>query len=488
MQRRDFMKIATVGGLTATVDLSTVPINLLSHQRRNVLFIAVDDLKPLIGAFGATQVHTPHIDRLSKRGIIFKNNHCQQAICGPSKTSLMTGLRPDTTRVWDLKTTMRSILPDVVTLPQYFMNHGYITRATGKIYDGRCVDNGRGWVSQDIPSWSQPARKVNGTRYALPKIKSNPKPATECSDMPDKLYKDYHCATNGIEIMNECSVTTSPWFLGVGFNLPHLPFSVPKKYWDLYDREMIKINPIQQRPKGTPFFVWQNSWELRRYSDIPDNGPIPTKLQRKLIHGYLASVSFIDEQVGRLIDHLESLGQTENTVICLWGDHGWHLGDHGMFCKHTNYEQATRSPLILVAPDIIPAGTSTNAPTEFVDIYPTLCDLTGLEPHPQLEGTSLLPIIENPTSSVKLVSISQYPRRYNKQDVMGYAYRDHRYRYVEWIQKRFRQGEKTGPIILQELYDYDKDPFERTNLANDRSYTNRLARLVDIAHTIRKRD
>ena len=156
----------------------------------------------------------------------------------------MTDLRPGTNRVWDLKTTMRSILPDVVILPQYFMNHGYITRATGKIYDGRCIDNGRGWVSQDIPSWSRPARKVNVTRYALPKIKSNSKPATECSDMPDKLYKDYHCATNGIEIMNECSETTFPWFLGVGFNLPHLPFAVPKKYWDLYDRDMIKINPI----------------------------------------------------------------------------------------------------------------------------------------------------------------------------------------------------------------------------------------------------
>ncbi|MBP95194.1 hypothetical protein CMK18_04530 [Candidatus Poribacteria bacterium] len=138
-------------------------------------------------------------------------------------------------------------------------------------------------------------------------------------DMPDKLYKDYHCATNGIEIMNECSETTFPWFLGVGFNLPHLPFAVPKKYWNLYDRDMIKINPIQQKPKETPFFIWQNSWELRRYSDVPDNGPIPTELQRKLIHSYLASVSFIDEQVGRLIDHLQSFGQTENTVICLWG-------------------------------------------------------------------------------------------------------------------------------------------------------------------------
>ena len=139
---------------------------------------------------------------------------------------------------------------------------------------------------------------------------------------------------------------------------------------------MIKINPIQQKSKETPFFVWQNSWELRRYSDVPDNGPIPTELQRKLIHGYLASVSFIDEQVGRLIDHLQSFGQTENTVIYLWGG-------HGMFCKRTNYEQVTRSPLILVAPDITPAGTSTNAPTEFVDIYPTLCGLTNLEPHLQ---------------------------------------------------------------------------------------------------------
>jgi len=485
MQRRNFLKIATIGALTKTAAWSSAPINYFSDKRRNVLFIAVDDLKPLIGAFGSSEVHTPHMDRLAKRGIIFKNNHCQQAICGPSRASLMTGLRPDTTKVWDLKTTMRSIIPNVVTLPQHFIHHGYTTRATGKIYDGRCVDNGQGWVSQDIPSWSRPVRKVGGIRYALPKIEGNPKPATENADFPDTVYKDHHCASDGIKIMSECAAGNTPWFVGVGFNLPHLPFAVPKKYWDLYDPEAFEINSVQQRPEGTPFFVWQNSWELRKYSDIPNNGPIPANLQRKLIHGYLASVSFADAQIGRLIDHLDSLGQAEKTIVCLWGDHGWHLGDHGMFCKHTNYEQSTRSPLILVAPGICPEGAFTTAPTEFVDIYPTLCNLNGIKPRIELEGNSLLPLMNNPTGSIKSVAISQYPRRYNKKNVMGYAYRDRRYRYVEWEQKKFRKGEKKGPVVLQELYDYENDPLEKRNLVHDQAYANQLNRLVDIARVTR---
>ena len=224
-----------------------------------MLFIAVDDLKPLIGAFGATHVHTPHMDRLAARGMIFENNHYQQAICGPSRASLMTGLRPDTTKVWDLRTPMRSIIPDVVTLPQQFMAHGYTTTATGKIYDGRCVDDGHGWVSQDTPSWSSPARKVGGTRYALLRSENNLRSTTECADVRDEGYKDYHSASNGIEIMSEYAAGEAPWFVGVGFNLPHLPFAAPKKYWDLYDPATIEINPMQQRPEGTPVFVWQNS-------------------------------------------------------------------------------------------------------------------------------------------------------------------------------------------------------------------------------------
>ena len=485
MQRRDFLKATTLGALAISAAGYPMPINALPSRRQNVLFIAVDDLKPLIGAFGATHVHTPHMDRLATRGMIFENNHCQQAICGPSRASLMTGLRPDTTKVWDLRTPMRRIIPDVVTLPQQFMAHGYTTTATGKIYDGRCVDNGHGWVSQDTPSWSSPARKVGGTRYALPRNENNLKPTTECANVPDEVYKDYHSASNGIEIMSKCAAGDAPWFVGVGFNLPHLPFAAPKKYWDLYDPATIEINPVQQRPEGTPFFVRQNSGELRSYSDAPKRGPIPVDFQRRLIHGYYASVSFADAQVGRLLDHLDHLGETDNTIVCLWGDHGWHLGDHGMFCKHTNYEQATRSPLILAAPGTCPEGASTAAPTEFVDIYPTLCDLAGIELRPELEGTSLVPLMGDPASSVKPVAISQYPRRYDKKNVMGYAYRDQRYRYVEWEQKKFRDGETTGPVVLQELYDYEVDPLERRNLADDLAYADQLKRMIALARATR---
>ena len=289
------------------------------------------------------------------------------------------------------------------------------------------MDNGHGWVSQDTPSWSNPAKKVGEKRCALPRSENNPKPATECAEVPDEVYKNYHAASNGIEIMSKCATGNPPWFVGVGFNLPHLPFATPKKYWDLYEPNTIEINPVQQRPEGTPFFTWKNSWELRNYSHEPKKGPIPVDFQRRLIHGYCVSVSFADAQIGRLLDHLDRLEETNNTIVCLWGDHGWHLGDHGMFCKHTNYEQATRSPLILSAPGICPEGTFTNAPTDFVDIYPTLCNLPGIALRPELKGTS------------------QYPHRRNKKNVMGYAYRDQRYRYVEWEQKKFREGETTGP-------------------------------------------
>ena len=228
MQRRNFLKATALGALATSATGYSMLTNGILRRQRNVLFIAVDDLKPLIGALGSTHVHTPHMDRLAAHGMIFKNNHCQQTVCGPSRVSLMTGLRPNTTKVWDLRTPMRRVIPDVVTLPQQFMAHDYTTIATGKIYDGRCVDNGHGWISQDTPSWSNPAKKVGEKRCALPRSENNPKPATECAEVPDEVYKNYHAASNGIEIMSKCATGNPPWFVGVGFNLPHLPSAAPK--------------------------------------------------------------------------------------------------------------------------------------------------------------------------------------------------------------------------------------------------------------------
>jgi arylsulfatase A-like enzyme len=427
-----------------------------------VLFIAVDDLKPLIGCYGSPLVRTPHLDRLGARAAIFTNNHCQQAVCGPSRASLMTGLRPDTTCVWDLKTKMRDINPDVLTIPQHFKNSGYYAVGSGKMFDGRCCD---GWTSQDSISWSEPCKGVGGRRYVLD---HEGKPPTEAADAPDEAYRDCQRALWGVELMRKAAAQQKPWFVGLGFALPHLPFAAPKRYWDLYDRDQFRVHPFQQRPEDAPPFAYQDSWELRGgYTGVPKKGPIPEELQLELIHGYYASVSFVDAQIGRLLDELDRLSRAEDTIVCLWGDHGWHLGDHGMWCKHTNYEQATRSPLLIAAPGLTDAGVTPEAPTEFVDIFPTLCDLTGLETPTQLEGTSLALLMRDPAAQVKTAAISQYPRGHAGSPHMGYAYRNGRYRCVRWMQEDFRAGERSGPVVARELYDYKTDPLETVNLAAD---------------------
>ncbi len=473
MTRRRFLSVMGAG-----IAAAGMPARLLAGEadRPNVLFIALDDLKPLIGAYGVDRVKTPHMDRLAARGIVFLNNHCQQAVCGPSRASLMTGLRPDTTKVWDLKTKMRDVDPDILTLPQHFKLSGYTTRGTGKLFDGRCCD---GWVTQDAVSWSAPCRGAGGKRYVLDH--GDEKPPTEVADVPDEKYRDHQRASVGLEIMRELAAGGGPWFLGVGFALPHLPFNAPKSYWDLYDADEFELHPFQERPAEAPPFAYQDSWELRGgYTGVPKEGAIPEDLQRELIHGYYASTSFVDAQVGRLLDELERLGQADNTVICLWGDHGWHLGDHGMWCKHTNYEQATRSPLIIADPRTDLRSAKTGAPTEFVDIFPTLTDLCGIGTPSQLEGVSLTPLMRDPAGSVKRAAVSQYPRGTGDGPAMGYAYRDERYRYVRWVKKDFRAGETDGPVVARELYDYDTDPMETVNLAGDADYQAVVARFEDL--------
>lgn len=446
--------------------------------RPNVLFIAIDDLKPMLGCYGDPIIKTPNIDRLAAAGTIFSNNHCQQAICGPTRASLLTGLRPDATRVWDLATRMRDEVPDVLTLPQYFKQQGYFTVAMGKIYDGRCCD---GWDTQDKPSWSIPYIVTGGRAYAnsqnsskgknepLPETEKvrGPHPSTEAGDAPDEWYRDAVTSVRAVQELKKLAGEGKPFFLAVGFDRPHLPFSAPQHFWDLYSRAQFKLPAIRQLPAGAPSIAFQDSWELRnQYTDVPASGPISDEKQLELIHGYHAAVSFVDAQVGRVLNAVQELGLQHNTIIVLWGDHGFHLGDHGMFCKHTNYEQATRAPLILAVPGQ-KAGRNVKSPTEFVDIFPTLCDAAGLAVPGHLQGTSLLPLVRGEREAVKAFAISQYPRQPGKnKSLMGYTYRSDRYRYVQWIEKNFKGGETEGPVVAQELYDYEKDPEETANIAD----------------------
>ena len=487
LSRREFIKtcgrigvvsLAASGGLFAKE----------TARRPNVLFIAVDDLKPILGCYGDRQVKSPNIDRLAENGFVFLNNHCQVAVCGPTRASLLTGLRPDTTKVWDLKTRMRDIDPDILTLPQHFKQNGYTTVGMGKIFDYRCCD---GMGTQDKASWSRPFVYVPENKYASEgKITSNPteedrvrnnKPSTECIDVPDTDYFDGKLTVAAVDNLKILVEGNKPFFLAVGFKKPHLPFTAPKKYWDLYKREDFKVHPFQQFSKNGPELAYHKSSELRNgYTDVPLAGPFSEDKQLEMIHGYYACVSFVDAQVGKLLDEVKEQGIADDTIVVLWGDHGWHLGDHGLWCKHTNFEQSTRSPLIFSTPNRKYRGKS-QSPTEFVDIFPTLCDLAGLDTPTQLEGTTLEPILDDPKASVKKAAVSQFQRG---SGVMGYAYRDRRYRYIIWQEKKFYEGQTDGPIIARELYDYQTDPMETVNVVDDPEYRKVVRRFEKIVNNI----
>ena len=490
------------------------------EKKMNVLFIAVDDLKPVLGCYGNQLVKTPNIDRLAARGTVFMQNYCQQAVCGPTRASLMTGMRPDYTRVWDLKTKMRDVNPSILSLPQYLVSQGYSTQGIGKIYDPRCVDE-----ELDKPSWSVPYYKKSDKyiskksgkpegQYQDPTTKAQyikysaegvarglkgkeltdfvgkqVKPSVECVDVADNAYNDGANALYAKDILADLSKAGKPFFFAVGFSKPHLPFVAPKKYWDMYKREEMPLAAYQQKAKNGPEIGYHTAGELLAYSDIPPIASfsdqkvgmdLPLDKQRELIHGYYAATSYTDAQVGILLNALDSLGLSGNTIIVLWGDHGWHLGDHNLWCKHTNFEQATHAPLLISAPGIKPSKTK--SPSEFIDIFPTLCELTGTKIPAHLDGKSLVPVMKNPVTTVKEFSVSQYPRPSNKLEnarlgwsdgeYMGYSLRTEKYRYTVWLKNSFRSYKPYSEalVAVSELYDYSKDPNETINVVGEKEY------------------
>ncbi len=447
-------------------------------ERPNVLFIAVDDLKPTIGCYGDDLAVTPNLDRLAARGTLFERAYCMQAVCSPSRNGVLTGLRPQTLEIYDLGTNFRKSVPNVVTLPEHFKNHGYKTEALGKIFH---VGHGN---HEDPASWSVPHWRAKTVHYVLPentaeltreearfenkrlgKVNKLPRGApVEAADVPDETYADGKIAREAVRRLQAAKDNPDqPFFLAVGFLKPHLPFCAPQKYWDLYDPGELPLPERHAPPEGAPPFAPTNWGELRQYKGIPKNGPLETATMRRMIHGYYAATSYMDAQLGLMLDELDRLGLADETVIVLWGDHGWHLGDHGMWCKHTNYEQATHAPLLFVAPGQRPATRSRDI-VEFVDIYPTLCDLAGLEPPAHLQGDSLAAVVRGDESTGDDIetdgfALQVYPRRTKETGPMlGHALRSDRYRYVEWQQR-------DGSIVARELYDLKNDPGETANLA-----------------------
>lgn len=452
-----------------TFTLSVAALLIIAMQsnaaeRPNVLLICVDDLKPALGCYGDPIAKSPNIDKLASRGLLFERATCNQAVCSPSRNSLLVGLRPQTLGIYDLATNFRKSAPDAVTLPQTFKSNGYTTEAMGKLFH---VGQGN---YDDAASWSVPHFTPKAATYLLkenqplPAVKNPKDPsdfprgaAIENADTDDGKYADGVVADEAIRRLKE-KKADQPFFMAVGFIRPHLPFVAPKKYWDLYQRDQFKLAAVRVPPVGAPAYAPQFGGELRRYKEMPAKGDLADDTQRTLIHGYYAAMSYMDAQLGRVIDALDAAGLAKNTIIVLWGDHGWHLGDHGMWCKHTNYEQATRIPIILIAPGVSKAGTKTASQIETVDIYPTLCELAGLTPPKNLDGKSFVSVLKDPTTATRDHAIHVYPRG----ERMGRAIRDARYRLVEW--KKPGAAPESAEI---ELYDYKNDPEETKNLAKD---------------------
>ncbi|WP_087507007.1 sulfatase [Neiella marina] len=497
-------------------------------QRPHILFIAIDDMRADVGSFGVDYAITPNLDAVAQRGVRFERAYVQQPICGPSRASLMTGARPDTLGVTHNYVHFRDNIPDILTLPQHFMNNGYETMYFGKVFHGHNSiqkDDAHSWSRQpvSIPGLKKPVRyaiqqntdiqaankKVMFAKYGQQaKFGLGSGPAYERADVSDNTYPDGHSTDLAIATLNDALQTTDkPLFIGLGFHKPHLPWVAPAKYWDMYDPADIPLAEYDTAPQGGAAMGLHASFELRTFYGIPKQGPLDDELARTLKHAYLASISYVDAQIGRMIEAIDKAGIADNTIIMIWSDHGWHLGDMGVWGKATNYEIATRVPLIVVTPDMTASvtGTSSKALVELVDMYPTLTELAGLPLPEHLEGQSFVPLLSQPDQPWKAAVFSQFPnsalrewgafplrpgmretyfgplitevegriqqqfperwdRELFEHYLMGYAMRTERYRLIVYLDTR---DEQQQPLFV-ELYDHQTDPNETINIAEQK--------------------
>lgn len=448
-----------------------------SKAKKHVLLILVDDLKPALGCYGNPLAKTPNIDRLATRGMRFDRAYCNQAVCAPSRFNLMTGSRSTSLGLYGLDKTLRDVYPNLVTMSQYFMQHGWQAESIGKVFHvghGNLGDR-QSWnvephfepVVEYVLAKSSAGGKLTReeayfTNKELHRIGSLPRGnAWEIADVPDDAYADGRIAREGIKRLQAARDSDKPLFLALGFVKPHMPFCAPKKYWDMYDLADFKLAARQIPPEGAPGFAGKGLIEIDQYEPVEGPMPFDKDLQRKLIHGYYAAVSYMDAQVGKIIDELDRLDLADDTIIVFWGDHGFHLGDLGYWTKHTNYEQANRIPLMFIDPGQVKAGVTSQI-AETVDIYPTLAQLAGL-PHPDvpqpIDGISLVPVLRDPSKRIKGYAYSAYPRGRR----IGRVIRTDRYRLVEW-----KVPNAPGDTAILELYDYKEDPLESRNLADEK--------------------
>jgi iduronate 2-sulfatase len=448
-------------------------------EKPNVLLILVDDLKPALGCYGDPVAVTPRIDALAERGIRFELAYCNQAVCAPSRFTLMLGSHSTSTGLYGLGSQLRKTLPEAVTMPQYFAKHGgYRTESLGKVFHMGHGNQGDP-QSFSVPhfhdkvvEYLDPASTDGGkltreeayfTNQAHGQVNSLPRGAAfESLDVADTEYADGRVAAETIKRLQAAKKRRgedgTPFFIASGFARPHLPFCAPKKYWDLYDPATLPMPEFEELPVGAPAVAGKRRGEITNYEPVPLRDSIDDELKRKLIHGYYASTSFVDAQIGKVIAELDRLELSDNTIVVLWGDHGFHLGDLGIWTKHTNYEQANRIPLLISAPGVTRAKTSTEQLAESVDVFPTLAELAGLPipygPQP-IDGVSLVSVLKNPAARVRDHAYHAYPKK-----KLGRAIRTDRYRLVEW-----RAADEPLSAAEYELYDYQSDPLETENRA-----------------------
>jgi uncharacterized sulfatase len=435
-----------------------------AEQQPNVLLIVSDDLAATLGCYGFPAAKTPNLDALAKRGVRFERAYCQFPHCNPSRSSFLTGLRPGTTRVTDNEDNLYRNLPGVMTLPRYFREHGYATARCGKIFH---LGVPRGDESMDDPEawdYGEPFKSelpYPPKRESAVKVQAGKKQGLAWQEIPcpdDDLIDGGH-ARLAIEWL-ERRDASKPFLLAVGFHRPHLPLVAPGKYFDLYPLDEIKL-PVEPADDE---------------ADIPAparNGAVPgyaltatPEQRRAAIRGYLATVSYMDAQAGRVLDAIERLGLAENTIIVFTSDHGWHLGEHGLWHKRSLFEECARVPLIVSVPGMKTRGQTSAGLVELLDLFPTLCDLTGVAPLPPLQGRSLRPLLDDPRAAIHDAAFTQ-ARRGPAAEFWGRSVRTARWRCTEWDEGR------NGV----ELYDHDTDPHEYTNLANDPRHAATLTEL-----------
>jgi len=465
------MKTNFINRILLPVSVAAISCSLNAQKKQmNVLFIAVDDMNNDLGCYGNDMVKSPGIDRLARNGIVFANSYCQFPLSSPSRSSLLTGLRPDSTKVFDLNYHFRQDLPDVITLPQMFMKNGYYVARVGKIYHyGNPGDIGTNGLD-DKASWLERINPAGIDKTSLEQDVINYTPVRKglgsaMAFLNDRKGKDIQhtdgiVATEAIRLIEKHK--NKPFFIAVGFYKPHCPWITPEKYFNLYNIDQIKLPAIDSTTRNNYPVLALASTRPWPYLGINAIQARECKL------AYYAAISFVDAQIGRLLNALDSLELSDNTIVVFWSDHGYHLGEHGLWFKQSLFEESARCPLIISVPELKSKGKKCYRIVELLDIYPTLAELTGLTPPEHLQGTSLVPLLKNPDALWEKPAFTQVQRG----NVPGHSIRTEKYRYTEW------NFGKEG----KELYDEVNDPQELHNLANDTRYEQIVKELQLMLH------